>query len=94
MKGKHYPAVVNVGYAMKKFDSPRQSLSLPFPLMGLKPSLMPEAGRVLPEVNKKERGELNSLVLDISKRHRLVVHAFLDSCRVNLACRDSRGYCG
>jgi hypothetical protein len=29
---------------------------------------MPDAGRVTPVENRKERGELNSLDLDISKR--------------------------
>jgi hypothetical protein len=51
---------------MKKFASRRKSLSPPFPLTGLKPSLIPETGRALPVENKKERGELNNLVLGIS----------------------------
>jgi hypothetical protein len=54
--------------SMKKFASPRQSFSLSLSSMGLKPSLMPEAGRVTPVVNRKERGELKSLDLDILKR--------------------------
>jgi len=79
---------------MKKFASPGQSLVLLCPLTGLKPSRIPEAGRVLPAENKKDRGELKSLVLDIS-RQTPDCHACIPvHLPVNLACRCWRGYCG
>jgi hypothetical protein len=79
---------------MKKFASPRHSFSLLFPLMGLKPSRMPETGRVLPAENKKDRGELKSLVLDIS-RQAPDCHAYIPGQLPNkLTCHHCCDYCG